>query len=128
MNSLQIINLVAVVSLALALTYTVYRLYLQQRRLDEVKQRIELLNNHVSALSSGAVGVDRRVSFIERQMRDLAFQQESLVAQKQSDRPYGEAIQLVHQGADSHKLMDELGLSSSEAELVVMLHGVDKAS
>jgi hypothetical protein len=25
-------------------------------------------------------------------------------------------------------LMDELGLSSSEAELVVMLHGVDKAS
>jgi hypothetical protein len=41
----------------------------------------------------------------------------------QSDRPYGEAIQLVQRGASASDLVKELGLSRSEADLVVMLHG-----
>jgi hypothetical protein len=58
----------------------------------------------------------------------MVHRQESIETAKQSgDRPYGEAIQMVHKGAGVARLVDDLGLSRSEAELLVMLHGVKKA-
>ncbi|MCW8847661.1 MAG: DUF2802 domain-containing protein [Sedimenticola sp.] len=79
------------------------------------------LNENLNALCTGAVGVDQRVNNLERTGRDLAHRQESIESQQQ-DRPYGEAIQLVQQGANASRLVEELGLSRSEADLVVMLH------
>ncbi|MCP4283756.1 MAG: DUF2802 domain-containing protein [Gammaproteobacteria bacterium] len=93
-----------------------------------LKARLELVSSDLNALCSGAVGVDRRVSTLENQGRSLDQRQESLENQKQDERPYGEAIQMVHKGASAGNLIDKLGLSRSEAELVVMLHGVRKAS
>ncbi|WP_428603119.1 DUF2802 domain-containing protein [Sedimenticola sp.] len=92
------------------------------RRLCEAEAQIHSLTENLNALCSGAVGVDQRVSNLERTGRDLAHRQESIET-SQPDRPYGEAIQLVQQGASASVLVQELGLSRSEADLVVMLHG-----
>ncbi|KRT58260.1 DUF2802 domain-containing protein, partial [endosymbiont of Ridgeia piscesae] len=36
--------------------------------------------------------------------------------------PYAEAIRLVQQGASAEQLVNELGISGGEADLIVMLH------
>jgi hypothetical protein len=65
---------------------------------------------------------------LERSGRDLIHRQEHIESSQQSgDRPYGEAIEMVHKGAGASRLMQELDISKSEAELLVMLHGVKKA-
>ena len=77
---------------------------------------------------SGTVGVDRRLTMLESQGRNLDLRQESLESRKQDERPYGEAIQLIHKGATAESLVERLGLTRSEAELMVMLHSVREAS
>ena len=95
-----------------------------------LKARLESVNRDLNALCSGAVGVDRRMTGLEHQGRSLELRQETLEnqSQKQDERPYGEAIQMIHKGATAAGLVEKLGLSLSEAELMVMLHGVRKAS
>ncbi len=104
------------------------RLKRQRQELAVLQQRLEAMGGEMQALCAGSMGVDQRLSSLERLTRGLEQRQESLENQQDDDQPYGEAIQLVHQGASAGRLVKELGLSHSEAELVVMLHGVDKAS
>lgn len=100
----------------------------QARELQLVSERLESLGRDMSALCAGSMGVDRRIATLERQLRALEQWRETMEARQQEDRPYGEAIQLVHKGASARELVQELGLSHSEAELVARLHAVDKAS
>ena len=100
---------------------------LQSRKLTELREGIHTLGADFNALCSGATGVDRRISRLERQGLDLGHRQETLENQRQTgDMPYGEAIQLVQKGASAERLVEELGLSQGEAELVMLLHGMKK--
>ncbi len=102
----------------------------QDQRISDLTKQIEQLATTTNVLCASAVGVDKRVIKLERNGRDLIHRQESMETSKQagaSDRPYGEAIQMVQKGAGASRLVEELGLSKSEAELLVMLHGVKKA-
>ncbi len=100
----------------------------QNNRISEISKQVDQLSSTMNALCSGAVGVDRRVVKLERRGRDLVHRQESIESSYVDDRPYSEAIQMVQKGAKASRLVDELGMSVSEAELLVMLHGVKKAS
>ncbi|WP_260293482.1 DUF2802 domain-containing protein [Sedimenticola hydrogenitrophicus] len=119
---MQILTLVSLFLAIAALILTGLRLRTFAGRLREAESQIHSLTENLNALCSGAVGVDQRVSDLERSGRDLAHRQESMES-SQPDRPYGEAIQLVQRGASASDLVKELGLSRSEADLVVMLHG-----
>ncbi len=99
----------------------------QNSRITHLGIQIEQLSSTANAMCAGAVGVDRRVAKLERNGRDLIHRQESMESRQADDRPYGEAIQMVQKGAGVSRLVDELGMSSSEAELLVMLHGIKKA-
>lgn len=99
----------------------------QSQQLNQAQQQIDALSANLSALCSGAVGVDKRVARLERNSRDLKFRQETFESHGQADHSYGDAIKLVRQGASAHRLVEELGLSRSEADLVVMLHGMKEA-
>ena len=127
MPSLIIIAIAVLVVLSLlANMWFTMALKRQRRQLQEAHQKVDELSSTVSGLCSAAVGVDKRVIRLEQKGRDLEHRQESFETQKHSDRPYGEAIQLVHRGATASRLVEELGLSHSEAELVVMLHSMEK--
>lgn len=127
MDSFPIVPLLFGGTLLAALVAMLYMLRVQHRRLHQVHKRIEALSNNLNALCAGAVGVDRRVSGLEHRSREQQQYLESMKSSQQAERPYGEAIHMVHQGATPHRLVEELGLSRSEAELVAMLHGVKKA-
>jgi len=104
------------------------RLRTENRKMTELQARFHALNSNVSAICAGTAGVDQRLSLLERQGRHLEHRQKSMEEQQKGEHPYGEAIQRVHQGASAESLVGELGLSHSEADLVVMLHGLKKAS
>ncbi|MET0105409.1 MAG: DUF2802 domain-containing protein [Sedimenticola sp.] len=124
LNLISAIVALAMLGAIMALTARVRR---QAKLINELTGRVEYLASNLNALCSGAVGVDQRVSKLEKKGRDLEHRQESIETKKQSDRPYGEAIQMVHQGATVNRLIDELDLSRSEAELLYSLHGTKEA-
>lgn len=100
----------------------------QNERIDELGKQVEQLTANINVLCASAVGVDRRVIKLERSGRDLIHRQEHIESTQQpGDRPYGAAIEMVHKGAGVSRLMEELDMSKSEAELLVRLHGVKKA-
>lgn len=94
-------------------------------RQDEV---IASLRQDLRALTSAAVGVGGRVLDVERRQRRLAERQDQLDLYDSANQPYEQAIRLVHKGADVDELVDICGLNRGEAELIRMLHRLDKSA
>ncbi len=86
------------------------------------------LRQDVRALCAGAVGLGDRLRRLETEQRALADRHERLELKDPGERPYAHAIRLVHSGAQVEEIADTCGLTRSEAQLLKMLHGVDKAS
>ena len=119
------------VLLALAALFGMFglsrRFRAEQSRLQELEQdlrrQLELVRQSISGLTAGAVGMDRRMHRLETREKVLTERQETYEIQQVDDPPYGHAIRLVQQGAGVGRLVEELGLSESEAELIERLHG-----
>lgn len=127
MAMVWVVALIIGISMLVGVTGLMLRLRRVQFELSAVKSQLEKLNSDLNALCAGAAGVDRRIFQLENQSRKLDLRQESLENQKPERQPYGEAIQMVYQGASAENLVQKLGLNRGEAELMVMLHGVRQA-
>lgn len=101
-------------------------LWRQQRRWLELNQGLTRLNVVVGGLGKGTATLERRVGQLEQRVQELRRRLELLEGRQRASRPYDEAIRLVRQGARAQRLVEELGLSPGEAELLIMLHGGDK--
>ncbi|MEO5343754.1 MAG: DUF2802 domain-containing protein [Gammaproteobacteria bacterium SHHR-1] len=126
----------------LGLIYLQNLIHRQERELVSLKREMRTLTGNLSAQCDTGSGMNRRLNIIEGDMRQWReqmdeFQQiqqewqqerEQEQAQRSQEQPYGEAIYLVHQGASVQRLMDELGLSRSEAELLYRVHGIRAAA
>ena len=58
---------------------------------------------------------------LEQQVRRINERQNVLEMRPVGDRPYAQASELVHKGADIDELMETCGLTRGEAELLVMM-------
>lgn len=109
---------------ALAMGWLLYRLnQATQDKVTELERRLQLQQQSISGLMAGALGVDRRLRGIDGELLGQAERQDTVERQQQAEQPYGEAIRLVKQGAATSRLVEELGISESEADLIVRLHG-----
>lgn len=99
------------------------RLSAERAHSAQLQQELELVRQSLSGLTAGAVGMDRRVHRLETREKVLSERQETYENQQSDEQPYGHAIRLVQQGAGVGRLVDELDLSESEADLIVRLHG-----
>ena len=99
------------------------RLVEQTARAAQLQQQMTLLSQSISGLTAGAVGIDRRMRRLEAREKVLTERQETYDIQQADDQPYSHAIRLVQQGAATSRLIEELGLSESEADLILRLHG-----
>jgi hypothetical protein len=88
-----------------------------------LQRELQLLQQSVSALTAGALGLDRRLDHLAAREQVLAERQETYEIQQAGEQPYSHAIRLVQQGAGVNRLVQELELSESEASLIVRLHG-----
>lgn len=113
----------------------------RQRKQQELQSvSMQLLQRDLRALANAAVGVGGRVLEIERQQRKrpvLVDTQESVQTNSNtpvefyndsSNQPYEQAIRMAQTGASVDDIVNVCGLSRSEAELVSMMHRLDKAS
>lgn len=95
-----------------------------RERLEESERRQALMQQSISGLTAGAVGMDRRMRRVEATEKWLSERQETMENQQAAEQPYHQAIRLVQQGATARRLVEELSLSESEADLLVRLHGL----
>jgi len=91
----------------------------QEQRLN---QRIEVLENELSAMMDGAFGVASHLQKVETNLKNTTQRQEQMQQRDMGNLPYNEAVRLASKGADVSELVEHCGLSRSEAELVEMLH------
>lgn len=88
----------------------------------ELKTRCEELGRELHAVSSGSMGVGRRVMACEKYMHQLQGAVDELRQNDPARVSYDEASRLVGLGADIDDLMDTCGISRPEAELVSAMH------
>ncbi len=126
MTSVILILLVLALSAGLAI---------QHRALDRVKRndseladslrlaedRVKQIEQELGALCSASVGAGDHLMRLEQQVRRINERQHVLEMRSVSDRPYAQASELVHRGADIEELMEACGLTRGEAELLVMM-------
>ncbi len=126
-------------SVAAILIMSLYA-FKRQRKIQELQSvSMQLLQRDLRALANAAVGVGGRVMELERQQR----RRPSLVETKEniqtnsnapvefytaSNQPYEQAIRMTQTGASVDDIVNVCGLSRSEAELINMMHRLDKAS
>jgi biopolymer transport protein ExbB/TolQ len=108
----------------------------RQRKLQQQQSlSMQSLQRDLRALANAAVGVGERVLVVERQQRK---QQQVVPTQPTSiqpvelydtaNQPYEQAIRMAQNGASVDDIVNICGLSVSEAELITMMHRLDKAS
>lgn len=87
----------------------------------DCRQRLKQVEQELAALCSASVGAGDHVVKLEQQVKRIIERQDTLELRASSDRPYAQASQLVHKGADIDELVDTCGLTRGEAELLVMM-------
>lgn len=92
-------------------------------RLDHLQKGQQQQARSLQGLASGTGGLNRRLSELEGQLRVARERLDIIEAQQATEQPYAHAIRLVRQGVSAQRLVEELELSASEAELIVRLHG-----
>ncbi len=97
---------------------------LLQAQMVEWHQQQQFQQQSISGLTAGAVGMDRRLNRMEATEKLLHDRQQTFENQQAAEQPYSHAIRLVQQGASAQRLIEELSLSTSEADLIVRLHGL----
>lgn len=101
----------------------------QARELGSMRKELRTLASNLSAQCGSAVGMNKRLASMEQGLELVQRQSEHQKTElRKAEQPYGEAIHLVHQGAGVRRLMEELGLSRAEAELISRVHGVRAAA
>ena len=132
MDLAEWITIAVALSLGLASLGGLYRAGRRQAvlqgRLAEADRQIALLQQSVTGLTAGAVGMDRRIRRLEAQERVLSERQQAFENQQAAEQPYSQAIRLVQQGSSVQRLVEELDLSESEALLISRLHGDPEAA
>ena len=85
------------------------------------EDRVQQMEQELSALCSASVGAGEQVMRLQQQVRRATERQNLLEMRATGERPYAQASELVNQGADTKELMEACGLTRGEAELLVMM-------
>jgi len=96
----------------------------EESLLDELQatqRRVRQLEQELGALCSASAGAGDHVVVLEQQVQRIMERQNLLELRTSSDRPYSQASQLVHNGADIEELVGTCGMTHGEAELLVMM-------
>lgn len=106
----------------------------QRRYLAEQSGRLDSLQSDLRALCNAAVQVGERVNRLEQAARqleqrqqELGVRQDNMVLTEPEERAYEQAIRLAQKGTPLEEIMDICDLSRGEAELITMMHRLDRA-
>lgn len=129
------------ISVAVVLVMSLFAFKRQRAQQQNQLLSMQSLQRDLRALANAAVGVGGRVLEIERHQRKhpvvVPAPEQPVVYNSaaapveyynSSSQPYEQAIRMAQTGASTEDIVNVCGLSKSEAELVSMMHRLDKAS
>lgn len=96
-------------------------------RCETLEQRVADAERQLAALedlpiAATAAAIERERELAQR-VALLSRQQEQLMVRDSETGPYFKAVRHAERGAGIEAIVDETGVTRSEAELIVMLHG-----
>lgn len=132
-------------SVVVVLIISLFSIKHQRKQQERQSLSMQSLQRDLRALANAAVGVGGRVLDIERNQRKqlpiVNKQQEQPQATysapvasveyfspSNQNQPYEQAIRMAQTGSSVDDIVNICGLSQSEAELINMMHRLDKAS
>ncbi|GGO85055.1 DUF2802 domain-containing protein [Marinobacterium nitratireducens] len=119
------ITLLLLICLLLALT-TVGACALLYRRMKQYERRqqalVNVLRNEIRSMTSGSIGMGRRMVEIEQKLNITAEKQQELENRDPGVLAYNQATRLMEMGADVDDLVKSCGIGRPEAELMALLH------
>ncbi|MBD3609872.1 MAG: DUF2802 domain-containing protein [Gammaproteobacteria bacterium] len=117
--------LLTVLFLFLVLVIFVIRL---QRSKCRMQEELHQLKSDMRAIVSAAVGVGERVHLLEKSFKQLSQRQEQQLDQADPEgQTFQQAIKMAQKGSSVDELIDICGLTRGEAELVSMLHRMERS-
>lgn len=117
----SILLMAAIAFLLLLVVYNNFRL---GKILATLAEENHTLKSNLNALCRGTGNVDRRLDFIDAQVKRVHERQERLDGSDVAKREYDHAIRAIKNGASFERLVNIHGLSKAEAKLLVSLHSV----
>lgn len=120
-----IVSLIAIAAIALmARTLVAGRRELAQLRaqLQGLSARIAEQGMELDGLCAAGVQLDRQLIDQGGRLRDCSERLASIQAQESANSPYHAAIEMIRKGSVAQEVAQQLGISLSEAELLVRLH------
>jgi hypothetical protein len=111
--------LLAVIAIVLA-----YRL---RQGLRRSRAQQDALQADLRALVSAAIGVGERVHRIEKSLKEVSHRQEQIDQTDPGAQAYQQAIKMAQKGASAEELIEICGLTRGEADLIAMLHRMERS-
>ncbi len=130
LDSLIIVLLIALMASIVISVYalvSVIRLRRNSGNSETVEARLVGLQNDIRALTAGAAGLGKKLHSLERGSRRVQERQNQIEVNKSDGRPYEQAIRMAQNGASVDELMSVCEFSRNEADLIVMMHRLEKA-
>ena len=115
------ISMVAVAFIsALALCVSVVSVVLQRQLSRDIHERIKLLRLDIASMSSGSVGVGKRLQEVEKKLTQK--KEVCSTVSEQGYEPYSQATRLLDSGANIDDVARSCGITRAEAELMGLMH------
>jgi len=120
------IPLLAALALGLALLAILLMLRYRQE-LIRSRRQLDALQSDMRALVSAAIGVGERVHRIEKSLKEVSHRQEQIDQTDPGAQAYQQAIKMAQKGAAAEELIEICGLTRGEADLIAMLHRMERS-
>lgn len=99
--------------------------YKSRRDIKYSQKKVELLEENMQALCSGASGIDAMITNVNRRIDRLMQRQEAIDFRADSgSRGYNSAIRMIKRGATVSELVENCGITGAEAKLLHSMHAV----
>lgn len=121
-----LVSLIASIAISIFALFMVMKLRCQLKKLDLAEAKLVSLQNDIRALTAGAAGLGKKLFSLERDSRRTQERQNQIEVHKDDGRPYDQAIRMARKGASVDELMSICEFSRNEAELILMMHRLDK--
>ncbi|MFC6669755.1 DUF2802 domain-containing protein [Marinobacterium aestuariivivens] len=98
-------------------------LYRRMRRYERQQQAlVTVLRNEIRSMTSGSIGMGRRLVEVEQKLNITAEKQQELENRDPGVLAYNQAARLMEMGAGVDDLVKSCGIGRPEAELMALLH------
>lgn len=126
--SFEVIAVLALATALIALGYTFSQNLRLRARLAQQEGIIDAVQNDLSAMCSGAIGLGEHMVNLEQRASQLHRRQEKIESQSPSSKSYRVAENMLRKGARIEEVMADCGMTRGEADLIAFAQRIRKAS